>query len=78
MVKSYEKSQISNEMVSLARIPAVVANEAFNKYLRANFNDKVLSVYGFKLQDLKKSSNINLKSANLMASIPAEEAKFYK
>lgn len=55
MIKSCA-DMIPSEMVVLARFPAVVKNYQFNEYLRANFSEKLLTVYGFKMPDLKKKS----------------------
>jgi cAMP phosphodiesterase len=46
---------IPSEMVTLARYPTVVRNKEFNDYLRANYTEKLLTVYGFKLQDFSKN-----------------------
>jgi hypothetical protein len=42
---------IPSEMVTLARYPAVVRNKDFSSYLRGSYTEKLLTVYGFKLQD---------------------------
>ena len=45
---------IPSEMVTLARFPAVVKNVEFNEYLKSNYSEKLLTVYGFKMPDTKK------------------------
>ena len=52
-------------MVTLARFPAVVRNFEFNEYLRSNFSEKLLTVYGFKMPDSRKRST-KTKSENII------------
>jgi hypothetical protein len=47
-------------MATLARNPMVVRNKEFNEYIRANYDQKILTVYGFTLQDFTKQQEKQL------------------
>lgn len=54
ITNSYIEKQLSSEeLASLARIPQINKNPTFKLYLEQRYNKKMLSIFGFKLDQGK-------------------------
>lgn len=69
-------------MVTLARLPCILKDIEFIKYLKSKFSEKLLTVYGFKFSNETFSPNSPPKTVYSKQTIPenflaTEESKYY-